>query len=156
VKDVHELGPREDVNKTTASAIHALRLGTNTFLNSTAVWGYNNAKGHHEPQNSFLLESALTANTTTVYGKYEWVEKSTEELLLDEEVYGHGAIFPVHAITLGIQQNLFEALNTNVALGAQGSWYNTPDQLKELYGSNPFALQVYLRLSPGLMSDGIQ
>nr|WKN38613.1 hypothetical protein K4G66_07845 [Tunicatimonas sp. TK19036] len=154
VKDVHGLGPREDVNKTTASAIHSLRLGTGTFLNSTAVWGYNKAQGHHDPQSSFLLESALTAHSTTVYGKYEWVEKSMEDLLLNEEIYGHGALFPVHAISLGVQQNLAEILHTNVALGAQGTWYQSPSPLEDLYGSHPLALQVYLRLYPALMSAG--
>lgn len=153
VKDVHEFGLREDANKTTASAIHALRLGSKSFLNSAAVWGYNKAEGHHD-QHSFLLESALGLNATTIYGKYEWVEKSSENLLLDEGVYGHGALFPVNAFTLGIQQSLFNALKTNVALGVQGSLYSTPDQLEELYGKNPLALEVYLRIYPGRMSAG--
>ncbi len=153
VKDVHEIGPREDVNKTSASVINALRLGDKSWLNSTAVWGYNKG-GHHGPQHSFLLESALNLNTTTLFGKYEWVEKSNEELLLDEELYGHGKIYPVNAFTLGLQQNLFRIGQTSVALGAQGSWYNTPDGLEELYGNNPFAFQAYLRISPGLMSAG--
>ncbi|MEX2592666.1 MAG: hypothetical protein WD426_07820 [Anditalea sp.] len=153
VKDVHEFGPREDVDKTTASVLHALRLGSNSFLNSTAVWGHNNAEGHHS-QHSFLLESALSLNTTTIYGKYEWVEKSTENLLLDEEKYGHGVLFPVNAISLGIQQNLFTALKTNMAVGVQGSWYSVGNQLEELYGKNPLALQLYLRAYPGLMGGG--
>ena len=150
VKDVHEFGPREDVNKTTASAIHSVRVGAKAFLNSTAVWGYNKAEGHHE-QHSFLVESALNFNKTTVYGKYEWVEKSTEDLLLDEDDYEHGALFPVNAFSLGIQQNLFDVLKTNVALGAQGTWYSATDELESIYGKNPIALQVYLRIYPGIM-----
>ena len=43
--------------------------------------------------------STLGTNVTTVYGKYVWVEKSNEELLLDETEFGHGAIFPVNALT---------------------------------------------------------
>ncbi len=155
VKDVHEIGPREDVNKTTASVIHAKRLGARTFLNSAAVWGYNKAvKGHHDPQHSALLESALTLNNTAIYGKYEWVEKSAEELLLDEEAYGHGAIFPVNAITLGVNQNLFKVANTYLAVGVQGTWYGVDDKLQNLYGKNPLAFQTYIRLYPGLMSSG--
>lgn len=153
VKDVHEFGPREDVNKTSASAIHALRLGENTFLNSTAVWGLNNAQDHHS-QNSFLLESALSLNRTTLFGKYEWVEKSTEDLLLDDEDYGHGALFKINTLSLGVQQNLFQASNTNLALGVMGSYYKTPEHLQDLYGKNPLGLQVYLRLYPDLMSPG--
>ncbi|HET8736760.1 MAG TPA: hypothetical protein VFM69_09175 [Pricia sp.] len=152
VNDVHEFGPREDVNKTTASAIHSLRLNPKFFLNSAAVWGYNDAVGgHHRPSHSFLLESALTLNTTTVYGKYEWVEKSAEDLLLDEAVYGHGKLFPINSITLGIQQRLINLLKTNAAIGVQGSLYHTSNQLNGLYGKNPMALEVYLRIYPGLM-----
>jgi hypothetical protein len=154
VKDVHEIGPREDVSKTTASVIHSQRLGSKSFLNSTLIWGLNKADGHHEPQHAALLESALTLNTTSIYGKYEWAQKSNEDLLLEDETYGHGSLFPVNALTLGIHQNLFKVGQTNVALGVQGSWYNSPGQLKNLYGSNPLALQVYLRVYPGLMSAG--
>lgn len=150
VNDVHEFGARENVNKTTASAIHALRLGLNSLLNSSAVWGYNDANGHHD-QHSFLLESALALNTTTIYGKYEWVEKSTENLLLNDAIYGHGTLFPVSSFTLGIQQRLFNTYKTNLSVGAQGSLYNTSGQLNEVYGKNPMAFEVYLRVYPGLM-----
>lgn len=155
VKDVHELGPREDVNKTTASATHAKHLGERNFLNTTLLWGYNKAvKGHHGAQHSALLESALTAGTTAVYGKYEWVEKSAEELLLNEETYGHDAVFNVNSFTLGVNQNLFKLANTNVAIGVQGTWYGVDKQLQSLYGKNPLAFQTYIRLYPGLMSSG--
>lgn len=153
IKDVHELGPREDVDKTTASVIHALRLGADVFLNSAAVWGYNNAEGHHQ-QHSFLLESALSLNATTIYGKYEWVEKSAEDLVLDEETFGHDALFPVNAVSLGVQQRIFSAVKTNFSLGAQGTWYGTAEDLKGLYGSNPLAMEIYLRIYPGLMTSG--
>lgn len=153
VKDVHEFGPREDVDKTTASAIHSIRLSPKNLLNSAAVWGYNKAEGH-SGQHSVLLESALTLDKTTIYGKYEWVEKSAEDLLLNETVYGHDTLFGVNAITLGIQHNLFSLLKTNAAVGVQGTFYSAPNTLDGLYGENPYALQVYLRIYPGLMSAG--
>lgn len=153
VKDVHEFGPREDVEKTTASAIHSYTFGKDKFLNSAIVWGHNKADAHHD-QHSFLLESALTLRKTTVYGKYEWVEKSTENLLLDEEIYGHGTLFNVNAFTLGVQQNLYSVFKTNIAAGAQMSIYNSSDKLNDVYGKNPYALQFYLRFYPGIMSTG--
>jgi hypothetical protein len=105
--------------------------------------------GHH-----WQDATHISLNTTTVYGKYEWVEKSTEDLLLDEDKYGHGVLFPVNAISLGIQQSLFATLKTNMAVGAQGSWYSAGNHLEELYGKNPLALQFYLRVYPGLMGGG--
>ena len=151
VKDVHEFGPREDVDKTTVSAIHAISLGSKSSLNSAAVWGYNSPQGHHPSSHSFLVESALRMNATTVFGKYEWVEKSTEDLLLNEAIFGHESLFKVNAITLGLQQKLLKTLNTNLALGVQGSLYISPDELEEVYGKTPMALEVYLRIYPGIM-----
>jgi hypothetical protein len=93
-------------------------------------------------------------NNTAVYGKYEWVEKSTEELLLDEETYGHGKAFPINALTLGVNQNLFKVANTHVAIGVQGTWYGVDDKLLSLYGKNPLSFETYIRFYPGLMSLG--
>lgn len=152
IYDAHSTGPREDLNRTTASVIHTTQLGNDTFLNSTAVWGFNSTiNGHHPDSHSFLLESALQMITTTLYGRYEFVEKSTEDLLLDEDIFGHGNLYGVNAITLGLQQKLTKFWNTNLSLGAQATMYITPDGLEEVYGDNPWGLQVYLRLYPGRM-----
>ncbi|MEX2363861.1 MAG: hypothetical protein WD597_09560, partial [Balneolaceae bacterium] len=148
VSDVHEFGPREDVNKTTASALHSLRLNSSSVISSAIIWGYNNPREHHSASNSVLLESAITLNKLSVYTRYEWVEKSTEDLLLDEPEFGHGALFPINSVTLGVQQSLFEERNTDVSIGAQAAWYKTPSELREVYGGNPLAFQIYLRISP--------
>jgi len=152
INDAHASGPREDVNKSTASAIHSLRWGSGSALNTTAVWGYNNTvRGHHPDSHSVLLESALTLNKTAIYGKYEWVEKSSGNLLLDESIYGDGELFAINAFTLGIQQNLGNALNTNISVGLQGSLYAVPDKLEPVYGNKPIGLQAYLRFYPKMM-----
>ena len=152
VKDVHQLGPREDVIKTTASAIHAMKVRENIYLNSAAVWGLNEAGGHHA-QHSLLFESALTITNTTLYGKYEWVEKSSEDLLLEESL-GHDALFKINAVTIGINQNLVSFNSTNLSLGVQGSVYMSPKELHAIYGENPKAFQVYLRVYPDIMNAG--
>ncbi len=153
VKGPHALDPNENVNKTTASVIHAKRLGVNTFLNSAAVWGYNYSAHHHQ-EHSALLESSLAFRNTAVYGKYEWVQKSTEELMLEEDTYGHGSVFPINAVTLGVNQNLFTLGKTRFSLGVQGTYYGVDKQLQNLYGKNPLALQTFIRVYPGLMSAG--
>jgi len=152
INDAHASGPREDVNKSTASAIHSLCWGSGNALNTTAVWGYNHTvRGHHPDSHTILLESALSLNKTAIYGKYEWVEKSTENLLLDETIYGDGELFQINAITLGVQQNLANVLNTNMSVGVQGSLYVALDKLELVYGRNPIGLQADLRINPELM-----
>ena len=152
VNDAHASGPPEDVNKSTASAIHSLRWDSGNSINTTAVWGYNHTvQGHHPDSHSILLESALSLNKTAIYGKYEWVEKSTGNLLLDESIYEDGELFPINAFTLGVQQNLVNVLHTNVSVGVQGSLYAAPDKLNPVYGNNPIGLQAYLRIYPRMM-----
>ncbi len=151
VQDVHESGPREDVRKTTASAIHSVRPGKpGHTLNSAFVWGYNKADGHRGAH-SFLAETAWGMQRTTLYGKYEWVQKSTEDLLL-EDTFRHDELFGVQALTAGLQHRLAQVFKTHLAVGSQASWYPSTGQLRSIYGANPMALQVYLRLYPALMS----
>ncbi len=62
----------------------------------TALWGLNKTAGH-DGEHAILLEGALQLKKLAIYSRYEYVQKSTEELDIDETVYGHDAIFPVHA-----------------------------------------------------------
>ncbi|MCE3282380.1 MAG: hypothetical protein K0Q66_1117, partial [Chitinophagaceae bacterium] len=78
-----ELHPGEDVSKTTASVVYSKPLMNESWVNAAAVWGMNKVK-HHEGEQAFLLEGAWNKGKVAVHGRYEFVEKSVEELLLDE------------------------------------------------------------------------
>lgn len=145
--------PEEDVNRTTASFIHALPLGTDTYLNSAVVWGYNYVDADHN-EHSLLAESALRIKNTSVYGRLEWVQKSTEELGLDESEYGHDELFQTTAFTAGANRMLTESKYALFRLGVQSSIYFPDNELSDLYGDYPVAVQVYIRVSPRLMSGG--
>ncbi len=142
--------PGEDVKRTTASAIYSLPLGGDSWLNASAVWGANR-RGHHDPEHSALLEASYTKKRFAAYTRYEWVQKSTDELQLDESVYGHHEIFPVHALTLGMGYDIFNIGKIKFALGGQLTAYRPDERLHALYGANPLSGQVYLRVYPGLM-----
>lgn len=148
INDVHETGHREDLIRTTASVIHSLPLSPHSSINSTMVWGYNNPEGGHLSGNSFLMESALNLRNLTLYGKYEFVQKSVEELVLNEATYGDDILFPINAVTLGIQQKIIAHWQTTLSAGIQGTWYKTPDKLTNLYGHNPMAFEIYIRIHP--------
>ena len=80
------------------------------------------------------------------------VQKSVEELGLDERIFGHDALFPVHAFTAGLNYDLFQIGETRVAAGSQFTFYNPDNRLASLYGQNPLAGQVFLRIYPQALS----
>lgn len=145
------LHPGEDVYRTTASAIYSLPTNNDkgTF-NATLAWGMNKSKGH-EGEHAALLEGSWRHNRLALYGRYDWVQKSVEELVLNENIYGHDAIFPVNAITVGFNYDLLRLGKIRLAGGGQFTLYHADSRLDELYGKNPIAYEVFLRLYPGRM-----
>ena len=141
----------EDVNRTTASVQHSLNLGSeNRWISSSVVYGLNDSGDDHK-ESSLLAESNLQLNKWSVYGRYEWVEKSQEELDLYPVDASHDQKFPVSAFTLGLNRQLFSFSNTLLQAGIQTSVFAIGDDLKAAYGKIPVSGQVYLRLTPGLM-----
>lgn len=155
IKSPERLHPEEDINRTTASATYSLKgRRSEVFTNITALWGLNEVKGH-QGENGVLVEAAHSVQRTTIYGRYEWVEKSSEELYLDENTYGHNAIYPVKAFTAGISYDVLTVYRTKAALGVQATFYKTPEELQNLYGINPVAAEVYLRIYPRAMGKRV-
>lgn len=150
LKSPEELHPDENVNRTTASAQYSLPLMNDGWFNAIAIWGMNKVKDH-DGENAFLLEGSWRKRKLAVHGRYEFVQKSVEELALSEVVYGKDAVFPVNAFTLGFNYDLFNIGKARVAGGSQISLYAADTKLDNLYGKNPMAFGVYLRLYPGLM-----
>jgi hypothetical protein len=149
VKSPEELHPDENVNKTTASAIYSLDMGNDHRLDATVLWGMNKQKDH-DGENAFMAEGAWRMRKASIYTRYEFTEKSAEELVLESAFEGHD-VFGIHAFTLGTNYDLLEMHKTRLAAGAQWSYYGAPEALNSFYGKNPMAFQVYLRIYPALM-----
>lgn len=145
IKSPEELHPYEDINRTTASAIFS-----NGSLNFSTVFGANKTKDH-TAENSFLLEGSKTFKRATIYSRYEYVQKSVEELALDENIYGHDAVFPVNAVTVGLNYDVIQLAGTRLSMGTQFSYYHADEKLNSLYGKNPMAFEAYLRIYPSIM-----
>ena len=150
IKQPEPLHPGEDVNRTTLSAQYSKNHKGNSNTSVTALWGMNKTKGH-DAENGLLLEASHVVNRTAFYGRYEWVQKSAEELVLEDGGWGHDAIFPVNAITAGASYDLLKVGSTNVAIGGQLTAYKPDSRLSGLYGKTPIAGQIYLRLYPARM-----
>lgn len=151
IKSPEALTPDDNVKRTTASVLNSIPLGAKTHVTSTLAWGLNN-KGHGHREHSVLLESNLQLDKLAVYGRYEWVQKDPDELRLSE-FNGHET-FSINAVTLGANYSIFRQWNTDVAVGAQGTWYGTPTALNPVYGRNPLSGQVYMRIIPALLLNG--
>ena len=149
IKSPELLHPDENVNRTTASAIFSKRLNRSS-INATGVWGVNKVAGNNG-ENAALAEGEWRRNKLAVYSRYEWVQKSVEELALDQTVYGQDAVFPVNAFTAGFNYDLLNIGQTKLAGGSHITFYHAANRLNSLYGKNPAAVEVYLRLYPSRM-----
>lgn len=150
INSPESLHPAEDINRTTASAIYTYALKKNSYFNATALWGVNKIPAH-SGENAAMLEAAINFNRLALYGRYEWVQKSVEELSFDANLYGHDALFPVNMVTIGTAYDVLRKWKTRAAIGVQGSLYSADARLDKYYGNTPLAGEVYLRLYPGLM-----
>jgi len=149
IESPEELHENEDVKRTTASAIYSLPFGEEKSLNATALWGLNKtkeARGEH----AALFEASLRLKKLALYTRYEWTQKSAEELDLEQN-FDHHAVFNVNALTLGANYDLFSMGKFRVAGGAQLTGYEADSRLDFLYGKNPISGQVFIRIYPALM-----
>jgi len=151
VKSPEAAEPEEDVYRSTASVLHSKKLtGNNQYWTSTANWGYNYVDQDHK-EHSVLLETSLQDDKVAVYGRYEWIQKSADELGFGDEVFGHDETFNIHALTVGANRQLYQLGAVNLHVGAQLTVFRPESQLHPYYGKLPLSGQVYLRLFPALM-----
>lgn len=152
IKSPETTHPDDDVRRTTASVQNSVQLSTPTrWVSTSLVWGMND-RGNAHRDHSVLLESNLQLDKLALYGRYEWVQKTTEELFVEEpQGFDHDAVFPVSGFTLGVNYQIAQFANTLVQIGGQATVYKQDSALEPFYGKNPVSGQVYLRLTPGLM-----
>ena len=149
IKSPELLHPDENLYKTTASAVYSSNMKEDHQFNATILWGLNKEK-EHSGQSAFMAEGALRLRKASVYTRYEFTEKSAEELVLTP-TFDADKIFGIHALSLGINYDLATFGKTRMAVGGQWSIYGAPRELISFYGKNPMAAQVYLKIYPALM-----
>jgi Heavy metal binding domain len=154
IKSPEELHPETKIHRTTASAIYNLPLGHDTNWSNSFVWGQNNATKEGKTQ-SFLIESNYQRGRDTVYFRWERVQKSGHELVLDEA--DESEIFPVSGYTLGYVRDLSHGKGIDIGLGTQFTINDRPDSLNRYYGDDlGYAFQFFLRIRPSQHSHGAQ
>jgi len=144
--------PQINIHRTTASAIYNLPLGPDKNWSNTFVWGQNDASGEGKTQ-SFLIESNYQRGRDTVYLRWERVEKSGHELVLDPP--DESRIFPIGGYTIGYVRDLSHGNGVDIGLGTQFTFNDRPDRLDRYYGDDlGYAFQFFLRIRPSLHSHG--
>ncbi len=152
IKSPEELHPETKIHRTTASAIYNLPLGHDTNWSNSFVWGQNNATKEGKTQ-SFLIESNYQRGRNTVYFRWERVQKSGHELVLDEA--DESEIFPVSGYSLGYVRDLSHGKGIDIGLGTQFTINDRPDSLDRYYGDDlGYAFEFFLRIRPSLHSHG--
>jgi len=161
IKSPEDLHPKDNVRRTTASVLHSRSWGERHYLASALVWGLNQGHGHHA-EHAVLAETNLTLGRPTFYGRYEFVQKGTEELgyyvpgPADEPL---DMLFNIHALTLGSSYRLASlgARGPELSVGGQITGYVIPETLQNDqrtlgfrqpgYGKLPLSASVYVRLT---------
>jgi hypothetical protein len=151
IKSPEALEPDLKRHRTTASLIYNLLLGKDSNWSNSFVWGQNHDTGEGKTQ-SFLLESNYQRGRDTVYARWERVEKSGHELVLDAA--DEARIFPVSGYTIGYVRDLSHGDGLDIGLGTQFTINDRPDSLDRYYGENlGYAFEFFLRIRPSQHVD---
>ena len=154
IKSPEALEPDLNRHRTTASVIYNLPLGHDSNWSNTFVWGQNHDTAGQGKTQSFLVESDYQRGRNTVYFRWERVEKSGEELVLNPAAGTR--VFPVSAYTLGYVSDLSHGNGVDIGLGTQFTINNRPDTLDRYYGDDlGYAFQFFLRIRPSLHGHGV-
>ena len=137
----------EDVTRTTASVLYAKKLKMDNHFTAAAIWGLND-KGTGHKENSFLLEGNYQCTKNAFYGRYEFIQKSKEELGLDNNYPEIN--FNIHALTAGYNRQLVNFNSIDLIAGTQFTLYGVDKDLHTLYGKTPVSFEIYLQLRPSL------
>ncbi len=152
IKSPEALEPDLKRHRTTASVIYNLPLGHDSNWSNTFVWGQNHDTAEGKTQ-SFLIESDYQRGRDTVYFRWERVEKSGHELVLEPP--DESRIFPVSGYTIGYVRDLSHGKGLDIGLGTQFTINDRPDGLDRYYGDDlGYAFQFFLRIRPSLHGHG--
>lgn len=139
----------ENVDRMTASIAYNRPLANGNWA-SLLLWGRNKSQPTGLVWNSYLAESTLRfAGSNYVWGRLENVDR-TSELLLKNVVepvnFEETIIGRVKASTIGYDRDLKLIPRLSTAIGAQATFYGTPNSLKGVYGQHPVGVVVFMRV----------
>ncbi|MGZ5504383.1 MAG: hypothetical protein ACXWGY_06955, partial [Chthoniobacterales bacterium] len=140
------LEPDINQHRTSVSAIYNHSLGKDSNWATSLVWAQDRNTGERTTH-AFLVESNYQRGRNTIYARWERVEKSGHELVLDAAE--HDTIFPVSGYTIGYVRDLMHGKGIDIGLGGQFTLNGMPARLERYYGTDlPYSFQVFWRVRP--------
>jgi len=151
IKSPEDLRPDMNTHRTTASATYVNSWNKTDYWATTALWGLNKNPGEGA-SNAALAETTLRLDRWAWYARYEWVQKSEEELNLYTPVAASAIRqFDLNTLTIGGAYDLLRIGHLVLAGGAQFSVNRPATALQGLYGRSPIGGELYLHIYPGRM-----
>lgn len=145
------LHPEEDIQRQTASIMYNRPLNRGNWA-STLVWGRNHSLASGLNWNGYLAESTIRfADRNYVWGRIENVDRTNELLLknqLEPPTFEESIIGRVQAYTGGYEHDIDLIPHLATGIGAQTTFYSTPQTLVADYGPHPVGVTVFLRIRP--------
>jgi hypothetical protein len=136
-----------DVTRTTASVLFAKQMKKQNHFSAALIWGLND-KGEDHKEHSLLLEQNYQFGKQALFSRYEFIQKSTEELEL-EDLLGHNKL-GIHVFSVGYNRSIAQYKGIELAAGTKATVNFPASALKPLYGDMPVGMQVYLQLRPAI------
>ena len=135
-----------NIIRTTASASWA-NVKDADFTAVTTAYGVNSTS--HGRRNAVFIEGTRRRARLSLYGRGELVQVESE-LLRTDLVPAHGADnnATVGALTVGAVRDVLKWRGAEGGLGAQFTFYATPESLRVTHGDHPVSLQIFFRLRP--------
>jgi hypothetical protein len=142
-----------NITRSTVSAAW-LRGHGNDFSAATVGYGVNSTD--HGSRNAVFVEGARHSGLNGIYGRFEAVQVETALLQTDAVVKGPTANVtnPVFAFTAGAVRDVLNGRGWEGGVGADVTFYRTPDALRSAYGDHPVSFHVFFRLRPPAGSMG--
>jgi hypothetical protein len=141
IKSPEQLEPLHDQHRLTASAAYNRKLENGNWQ-TTFAWGRNNVR-NHGATDAFLLESAASFGSHTLFGR---VEHGTKDELFEAPSPLAGTAFDITKFSLGYVFDIPVTEHLSLGLGAMGSLYGLPSALTPSYGSDPASFTLFTRL----------
>jgi len=139
-----QISPEVGVKRTSVSALHQAEVAGMKW-GTTLAWGRNDKSGHGERRklDGWLLESALEVSPRhTVFGRAERVENDE---LFDHDDPLHDRVFAVKKLSVGYLFDFGRTGPLRWSVGALGSAFSIPAEMKPAYGNRPAGFMVFLQ-----------